>query len=164
MSNETSGEWSAHPQERADQHPAQRELGDDGRTLDPLANRGIVLLGALCGISPPAAGDDVGVARFWVAEFAVLSNGRRVILSDDRGFSFSGPIGPTASPLTIEDIVNTVRVVVLPDPDDGEPHSWSDLAASAGRRGIDVTALELRHLPYEIGLTAELTHWLHRAN
>ncbi len=51
--------------------------------------------------------------------------------------------------------------VVLPDDDESdEPHPWSWLAEQARRQGIDVTADELKALPYEVVLTERLAQWL----
>jgi hypothetical protein len=54
------------------------------------------------------------------------------------------------------DVLNTV----LPDDDDGEDHPWSWLAALARGRGLDVTAEDLRVLPYEVVLTDAVIRWL----
>ncbi len=57
---------------------------------------------------------------------AVLVNGRRVLLLDDRGWSASGP--PNIWALTsVEDIVDTARMVVGPD----EPFSGRSQEDSA---------------------------------
>ncbi len=74
-------------------------------------------------------------------------------------------MGPGASRsdqagLTRQDTIDTVLAVVLPDPDDGEEHPWAWLAHLARFRGLNVTAEELRGLPYEVVLTDRLTRWL----
>ena len=47
--------------------------------------------------------------------------------------------------------------VVLPDDDDDhEPHPWSWLSDLARARGLDVTADDLRALPYDVVFTDEL--------
>lgn len=159
MKGEAIGGWAAYPQ-RSQHHPARSEVGDDGVRLDESASSLVVGLGALCGFLDA---DDTDAERYWVAEYALLADGRKVILSEDRGFSFGPPIGPTPAPaITTADIVDTVRVVVLPDPDDGEEHSWADLARNARQRGLDVTEHELRNLRYDIELTDSFTERLRR--
>jgi hypothetical protein len=155
--------WAPYPVEPGNENPARTEVGDDGAVLDAESAGRVVGLGALCGLR--ASDIDAQSQSFWVSEFARLDNGRRVILHEDRGFTTSAPRGagagrPVRDGMTREDIVETVLAVVLPDPDDGEDHPWAWLARLAQRRGLDVTAEDLRGLPYEVVLTDDLTHWL----
>jgi hypothetical protein len=88
-----------------------------------------------------------------------------VILHEARGFTIGAVVGPGAGGtfqvgLTREDIIETVRAVVLPDPDDGEEHPWAWLAHLARARGLTVTPEDLHGLPYEVVLTDRLTRWL----
>ena len=51
--------------------------------------------------------------------------------------------------------------VVLPDDDEsGEDHPWSWLADLARARGLNVTAEDLRGLPYEVILAEDVRRWL----
>jgi hypothetical protein len=73
---------------------------------------------------------------------AVLVNGRRVLLLDDRGWSASGP--PDIWAVTsVEDVVNTAHMVVGPDePSGGRSHGdmeadhWAQLTEVLGSRGL----------------------------
>jgi hypothetical protein len=50
---------------------------------------------------------------------------------------------------------------LLPDDDEGpEPHPWWWLSELARSRGLDVTADDLRALPYDVVFTGELSRWL----
>ena len=93
---------------------------------------------------------------------AVLADGRRVLLLDDRGWSESGP--PDLWAMTsVEDIVDTARVVVGPDEPFGE-HSYEDMAADhwdqlAGvlqQQGIATSGAELRRLRHDVVLSERL--------
>jgi len=93
---------------------------------------------------------------------AVLANGRRVLLLDDRGWSSSGP--PDIWAVTsVADIVDTARVVVGPDePFDGRSHEdmetdhWAHLTEILQQRGIVADALELKRLPHDVVLSEQL--------
>jgi hypothetical protein len=63
--------------------------------------------------------------------------------------------------LTLENLARDVLTVVLPDDEnDTEPHPWSWLSDLARSRGLDVTADDLRPLPYDVVFTDELRRWL----
>lgn len=93
---------------------------------------------------------------------AVLANGRRVLLLDDRGWSESGP--PNIWAMTsIEDIVGTTRVVVGPDEpfggrsyEDMEADHWAQLTGTLRQHGIVAEALELKRLPHDVVLSERL--------
>jgi hypothetical protein len=157
--------WAPYPVKPSDDHPARSEVGDDGEVLDADSIARVVGLGAICGLRTPDFDDDGRSQSFWVSEYAQLEDGRPVILHEARGFTTSAPIGPGAggtiqAGLTQEDIIDTVLAVVLPDPEDGEEHPWAWLAHLARFRGLDVTAKDLRGLPYEVVLTDSLIRWL----
>jgi hypothetical protein len=87
-----------------------------------------------------------------------------VILHEDRGFTIgwggsgSGDIREHES---LETMTRNVLNVVLPDDDEcAEDHPWSWLAGLARARGLDVTAEDLRGLPYEVVLADEVHRWL----
>lgn len=128
-----SGGWQAHP-DAARPEP----------TPGPVEPGRVVGLGAICDPRPP--GDRS--LSFAVSEFVSLADGRRVILHRERGFTVSGT-GATGDSI-VRDVLNTV----LPDDDGaGEDHPYAWLAELARARGLDVTADDLRPLPYEVILT-----------
>jgi hypothetical protein len=112
---------------------------------------------------------------------AVLLDGRRVLLLDDRGWSFSSLITafqaedasdrdstreqqPDSWAMTsVEDIEQTARMVVGPDePTDGysqedaEQGHWAYLTDVLGQHGVVVDALDLRRLPHDVVLSERL--------
>jgi len=93
---------------------------------------------------------------------AVLSNGDRVLLLDDRGWSVSGP-PDVWSTMSAYEIQNTARVVVGPDEaidgysqEDMEASHWACLAAVLRRQGADVKGSALRELPHDVVLGERL--------
>lgn len=100
--------------------------------------------------------------NFRVEEFVTLSDGRRLLLSNDRGWggSMSGGRGPDDmwAYLTIEDIERTALNVVLPDDaeETGEEHPWDWLAERIRALGVETTSEELRQLPYDVVLSERL--------
>jgi hypothetical protein len=142
---DAEGRWSPHP--------------------DAVDNR--VDLSPICDLLPPRDGDP-WAQDFSVHEFATLADGRRVILHKERGFSLrlrstGGMLcaDDGTLPDTRDDITQQVLNVVLPDDDEpAEEHPWSWLAELARARGLDVTADDLRGLPYEVVLTDALTRQL----
>lgn len=136
--------------------------------LPPVEPGRVVGLGAICGL-PTQHGDPRESFGFKVSEFVTLEDGRRVLLHDGgRGLTTSGvrSTGGWKAPdvrwgLTLEQLASDVLTVVLPDDDDDrEPHPWSWLSDLARSRGLDVTADDLRALPYDIVFTDELRQWL----
>jgi hypothetical protein len=126
----------------------------------------VVGLGAICDLGPPRS-DGSGDQSFSVSEFVTLEDGRRVILHEDRGFTLGwGSSGGSGSGdirerETLESLTRDVLNVVLPDDDEcAEDHPWSWLADLARARGLDVTAEDLRGLPYEVILTDKVRQWL----
>jgi hypothetical protein len=101
-------------------------------------------------------------ASFTVHEFAVLADGRRLQLDDDRGFGVSTRVsgdGPPPDPwadLTLEDLEQSVRTTVLPDDDDGEDHPWEWLAQRLGELGVEVAPDRLREVPYTVEFSERL--------
>lgn len=120
----------------------------------------MVGLGAICGLTP-RVGDDGRSQSFWVSEFALLANGRRIVLHEERGFTIGSPSGDVRTGLTPDAITQNVLNVVLPD-DDKCPydHPWSWLAELSRNRGLDVGAEDLQGLPYEVVLAESVTEWL----
>ena len=83
-------------------------------------------------------------------------------LHDERGFTVGAPPGQggVRAHETVESVERDVLTVVLPDDDSGEEHPWSWLAELARAGGLDVTADDLRVLPYEVVLTESVKRWL----
>lgn len=94
---------------------------------------------------------------------AVLDDGRRVVLLDDRGWT-EGLRGPGEEAgiwqlLSERDIAETARVVVGPDEPFGgrrqrdmEESHWRGLAERLSAEGVDVDPAELRRVPHEVVL------------
>jgi hypothetical protein len=112
---------------------------------------------------------------------AVLLDGRRVLLLDDRGWSWSplltafqpGDASDRDSPreqqpdiwatTSVEDIEQEARMVVGPDePSDGfsqedaEQGHWAYLGNVLRQHGVVVDALDLRRLPHDVVLSERL--------
>jgi hypothetical protein len=142
--------------------------GEAAFRLPPVEPGRVVGLGAICDLGPLRA-DHPPSQGFKVSEFVMLEDGRRVLLHDGgRGLMTSGVLstGGWKAPdvrwgLTPEQLASDVLTVVLPDDeDDAEPHPWSWLSDLAQARGLDVTADDLRKLPYDVVFTDELREWL----
>lgn len=119
---------------------------------------------AVPGVCPPDQAALDAFARqlnFRVEEFATLSDGRRLTLTDDRGWSISGP-GSTADDLwayqTVESVETDVRNVLLPDDAEqtGDEHPWVWLAERLRAQGVEATPERLRRLPYNVILSERL--------
>jgi hypothetical protein len=108
---------------------------------------------------------------------AVLEDGRRVLLLDDRGWTsaaltaYWGEVPEDSrrdqpdvwAVTTVEDIEETARVVVGPDePPDGysqeeaEAAHWAYLADVLREQGVVVDAQELKRLPHDVVLSERL--------
>ncbi|MFJ6700624.1 hypothetical protein ACIQM4_31895 [Streptomyces sp. NPDC091272] len=104
---------------------------------------------------------------------ALLADGGRVVLLDDRGWSSSalGSRADVRALTSVEDITTTARMVVGPD----EPYEdqtyeqaaaahWDALAHALGQRpGADAhpDGRELERLPHDVVLGERLRGWLH---
>ncbi|CAO5253016.1 hypothetical protein FAGKG844_50122 [Frankia sp. AgKG'84/4] len=103
-----------------------------------------------------------GVLDFRVEETATLSDGRRLTLTTDRGWSIrrhGAPEGDTPwAYLTAEDVEATARLVVQPDDaeETGEPHTWARLAESLQAQGVATTLERLKLLPYPVTFSRRL--------
>ena len=118
---------------------------------------------------------------------AVLEDGRRVVLLDDRGWS--GQLGAAwtddapppqgwqeALPSiwafeTVEGLERTARDVVRPDePITGSTHAemeashWETLAGILREQGVEVEAVELSELPHDVELSTRLRARVSRAS
>jgi hypothetical protein len=100
---------------------------------------------------------------------AVLDDGRRVLLLDDRGWSetLHGPganeVADIWALMSVQDIDETARAVVGPDePFDGrsrhemEIDHWTALAEALHAHGVVVEAGELKQLPHDVVLSKPL--------
>jgi hypothetical protein len=90
---------------------------------------------------------------------AVLPDGRRLLLLDDRGWASSA----AWTAVSVEDVEETTRTVVGPDePAEGatwqesQADHWSHLARTLQAYGVGVDAGELRRLPHELVLCDRL--------
>lgn len=146
-------------------YPGATDAGAS-RRRPPVEPGRVVGLGAICDLgSQDSRG--TGDQSFSVSEFVTVADDRRVILHADRGFTLglrtSGEsgAGDVREHETLESLARDVLNVVLPDDDDSaEPHPWSWLADLARARGLNVTADDLRGLPYEVIFTDEVRRWL----
>jgi len=98
---------------------------------------------------------------------AVLDDGRRIVLLDDRGWSATA-VGPVDAPgvwrrATAADFEETARVVVGPDEpapgrtrEDEDALHWAALAARLGEVGVVVDGDRLARLPHDVALDDRL--------
>lgn len=106
-----------------------------------------------------------GSEAFTALLFAELSDGRRILLLGDRGWA-PGPPGvgePAAAVLHRQDIEETARTVVGPDEPppgmDAETEAaahWRHLAGNLAGHGVESPAADLRALPHDVELSADL--------
>ncbi|MGB0112886.1 MAG: hypothetical protein WBP59_06665 [Ilumatobacteraceae bacterium] len=106
----------------------------------------------MCDLEPGAIDSDSEVS-FRISEFAVRSDGERVVLHAERGYSTRSSTGGLWAWLTAETITRGVLTTVLPDEDTGDDHPWEWLAGLARARALQATADDLRRVPYEVVLT-----------
>jgi hypothetical protein len=153
VSGEKPG-WRAHPDAKV------------RANLPPVEPGRVQGLGAICDLGPERS-TDARSQNFSVSEFVTLEDGRRVILHEDRGFTTalrstgrSDP-GELREHITLEHLTRDVLNVVLPDDDaPAEAHPYSWLADLARARDLNVTADDLRSLPYEVIFTDKVRRWL----
>ncbi|UTT66245.1 hypothetical protein NMQ01_00565 [Janibacter sp. CX7] len=93
---------------------------------------------------------------------AVLDDGTRRILLDDRGWSAGGPDGLWER-MTVEEIAETAVTVVGPDepdedltPDDMAQAHWEYLAEHLRTQGVAARAAELSRLQHDVDLSQRL--------
>jgi len=87
-----------------------------------------------------------------VHEFAMLDDGRRLTLHQERGFSTS------ATHLTADHVQRSVLTTVLPDDAEvtGEDHPWEWLASLIRTHGVAVTPEQLKTVPYVVEFGSRL--------
>ncbi len=117
----------------------------------------VVRPGALCELDREAPRQ----ASFRVSEYAVLDDGREIVLHSERGFSLSvhgsGSVDFWAH-MTASGIERDVMNVVLPDDveETGEEHMWDWLVTLLAQAGVVESAEHLRGVPYEVRLAGEV--------
>jgi hypothetical protein len=128
--------------------------------------------GAEPGQAPPTSREVIDDPRemfFSALHQAVLRDGRRLTLLDDRGWGVHGPsdIWQRAS---VEEIEAVARTVVGPDEPygshsqaDTESDHWSTLADILRQQGVQIDAEELSRLPHDVELTERLRDRIARA-
>lgn len=153
--------WSRHPASVGEQS-ALSDLGDDGEVLDVELVARVLGLGAICGLRNRRSDDDGQSQGFWVGEFVLLANGRRVLLHEERGFTIGlgGGSNAVQDGLSLDTLTQNVLSVILPGDDTEDSHPWSWLADLARLRGLDVNAEQLRALPYKVVFTPGAGKWL----
>ena len=122
----------------------------------------VVGLGAYCDlVRERPSSDGPYQLSFDVDEFALLADGRRVMLHQgERGFTTTTPDPLAHHPLrglTAESIESSVRTVVLPDEDDPEdehPYEW--LCELLRAHGVAASTESLRALPYTVVFSERL--------
>jgi hypothetical protein len=99
---------------------------------------------------------------------AVLADGRRLLLLDDRGWTtrwrqLEGDVVDVWATLSVEDTERMARAVVGPDEpfddhsyEDMAAHHWAALADDLRRQGVVVDPEELRQLPHDVVLSDRL--------
>jgi hypothetical protein len=94
---------------------------------------------------------------------ALLVDGGRVLLLDDRGWTASGNVPDIWAVTSVEDIEETARFVVGPDEpfaglsqEDMEADHWASLSDVLRRQGVVVDARELQRLPHDVVLGERL--------
>jgi hypothetical protein len=96
-----------------------------------------------------------------VRQDAVLADGRRVVLLDDRGWSAAqNDSADIWASETVEEMEREARIVVGPDePFEGhsqadmEESHWEGLARTLRARGVEVEPGELKALPHDVELS-----------
>jgi hypothetical protein len=129
------------------------------RAGDAPLNDGPPPEGAVPALAPVTSGPNPNDARTMslsAVHLAVLDNGRRLVLLDDRGWGVHGPPDIWRH-TSFEEIERDARMVVGPDEAygdqsraDREADHWSSLAGILQRQGVVAGADELRALPHDV--------------
>ncbi len=121
-------------------------------------------------------GDDPRRMSVSLRHEAVLSDGRRLLLLDDRGWTWQlmehraegdavvdGDVSDIWDWTSVEDIEETARLTVGPDepfddrtPQDMQAGHWAYLAGTLDRLGVSADAQALRGLPHDVVLSEQL--------
>lgn len=102
---------------------------------------------------------DPSEMSFSALHLAVLEDGRRLTLLDDRGWGVSGTPDLWQT-TTVEEIAADARVVVGPDEAHGNltrtdmaAEHWSELADTLRHHGVLIDPEELSRLPHDVEIT-----------
>lgn len=116
----------------------------------------------LAPLGPAMSANDSRSMSLSALHLAVLHDGRRLILLDDRGWRASGPPDIWRH-TSIQEVEETARMVVGPDEPFGsrsqadmEADHWAALAGLLRQKGVLVTAEELSRLRHEVELSERL--------
>jgi hypothetical protein len=138
----------------------ERPLPLDAPVIDGPTSEGFEPGLAPLGLAPSP--DDPPSMSLSALHLAVLQDGHRLTLLDDRGWSASGP--PDIWRQTaLSEVEETGRMVVGPDEPFGsrsradmETDHWTDLATTLRQQGVLISAEELSRLPHDVELTGRL--------
>lgn len=120
------------------------------------------------GVAPTGSGpylDDRYEMSLSALHLAVLDDGLRLSLLDDRGWRVHGP-ADIWHRTSVQEVEATARMVVGPDEPDGNRSQadmaadhWASLAETLRQRGVLVDAEELSRLSHDVELSEQLrTH------
>lgn len=117
---------------------------------------------AVAPLRPRASRDDSRSISLSAVHLAVLQNGRRLTLLDDRGWTSSGPPDLWRQ-ISLEDVEETARMVVGPDEPFGTytatdmaAEHWSGIADTLRQHGVLIEGARLSQLPHDVELTGRL--------
>lgn len=132
-------------------NPPSAEVGQVARLRSRCREVGVIV--RVVGVTVVALGAWAELARedqsgmdIDVREFAVLEDGRRLTLHQQRGFSTS------ATHMTADHAEQSVLMTVEPDDAEvtGEDHPWEWLVSLLGNHGVVVTPLQLKTAGYVV--------------
>jgi hypothetical protein len=116
---------------------------------------------AVAPISSGAPADGLRQMSLSALHLAVLDDGCRVTLLDDRGWCVQGP--PDVWRRSIDDLRAEARTVVGPDEPYGghsqpdmEADHWAHLTAILRQHGVRIDAEEIRRVPHDVELSERL--------
>ncbi len=117
------------------------------------------------GVAPTGSGpylDDPCEMSLSALHLAVLDDGLRLSLLDDRGWGVHGP-ADIWHRTSVEEVEATARMVVGPDEPYGNrsqadvaDHHWAYLAETLRQQGVLVDAEELSRLPHDVEFSERL--------
>ena len=102
---------------------------------------------------------EAGKPQFYAEEFADLSDGRRVILKDDRGWSHWPMNSPDSNWKVATGHEFTIEAIVMLDPGDDE--LWMEwVVERLGFFGVDVDPVSVRAAPFRVEFGPRVRHEL----
>lgn len=111
-------------------------------------------LGAACTLESEVGNQ----LNFRLSEYAVLQDGRTLVLHSDRGLSIgvprtlSGEVADAWDQLTVEILERNALTALLPDDDDDEAHPYTWFVQLLAERGVVSSEAELRRAPYRVNI------------